>query len=118
MIGIPVKDNSENPTIDERFGRAQMFCIVNDKGEFKIIDNTAKEQASGAGGQAVKLLADEDVDTIISPHIGPKANDAIKILKIKVYQVGDAKTVKEALEMLKTGILKMPEVAKPGLKRV
>lgn len=118
MIGIPVKGNGENPEIDERFGRAQLFCIINDNGGIKVVENTAKEQASGAGGQAVKILADEDVDTVISPHIGPKAMDAINALKIKVYQVGDAKTVKEAIQMLKDDKLTSNDSKKTGLKRV
>lgn len=118
MIGIPVKDNSDNPAVDERFGRAQMFCIVNENGDYKVVNNSAKEQASGAGGAAVSILADEDVDTVISPHIGPKANDAIKALKIKVYKVGSAKTVKEALEMLKSGKLEAADAEPAGLKRV
>lgn len=118
MIGIPVKDNSENPEVDERFGRGQMFCIIDSEGKYKVIDNTAKEQASGAGGMAVKLLADENVDTVISPHVGPKATDAINALGIKVYQVGNAKTVKKALEMFKSGKLLPAESGKQGLKRV
>ncbi len=118
MIGIPVKDNGDNPVMDERFGRAQMFCIINDAGEFKIVENRAKGLASGAGGQAVKILADEDVDTVISTHIGPKATDAINLLKIKAYHVGEAKNVKEALEMLKSGALKPTDSDKPGLKRM
>lgn len=111
-------DSSKNPIIDERFGRAQMFCIINNKGDFKVIENTAKGQTTGAGGQAVKILADEDVDTIISPHIGPKAMNAISALKIEVFKVGNAKTVKEAIDMLNSGNLELDDYTKPGLKRV
>lgn len=99
MIGIPVKSKSNNPDIDERFGRGQMFCIINKNNDFKIIENSAKNIASGAGGQVVKLLADENVNTIISPHIGPKAMSAINALGMKVFNVGEAKTVKEALKL-------------------
>lgn len=118
MIAIPVKNTFENPEVDERFGRANMFCIIDKNGDFKVIQNTAKGQTTGAGGMAVKLLADEDVSTIISPHIGPKAMDVINTLNIKVYQVGDSKTVKEALKKLKNGSLKSDESQKQGLRRV
>lgn len=118
MIGIPVKDNSKNPEIDERFGRSNMFCIASNSGEIKVISNSAKDQTSGAGGQAVKLLSDENVDIIISPHVGPKAIDAIKALGIKVYKVGEAKTVNDALNMLKSDTLEIQETESIGLKRV
>lgn len=118
MIAIPVKDQSENPIIDGRFGRGEMFCIIMEDNTFKIIENTAKGLTSGAGGKAVSLLADEDVTTIISPHIGPKAMDAIKALNIKVYEQGESKTVNEALKALKSDLLKAVPTSNHGLKRV
>ncbi|OQY39257.1 MAG: hypothetical protein B6229_04220 [Spirochaetaceae bacterium 4572_7] len=119
IIGLPVKDDSENPEIDDRFGRGKMFCIVTESGDFKIVKNTGKEQSSGAGGEAVRTLANEDIDTVIAPHVGPKAMDAFKALGgIKIYDRGEAKTVKDALKFLKEGKLKEVETENSGLKRV
>ena len=117
MIAIPVKNQEENPEIDERFGRCNMFCII-DNTNYKFIENRSKDNTSGAGGESVKLLADEDVTTIISPHIGPKAMDAINALKMEVFNMGDSKTVSDALENLKNGKLEKVDPAKKGLRRV
>ena len=117
MIAIPVKDRSEDPIIDDRFGRGEMFCIVDKNNNFKIIENSAKDLTSGAGGMAVSLLADEDVTVIISPHIGPKAMDAIEALNIQAYDMGLTKTVTEAIKSLELNRLKMI-TKKQGLRRV
>jgi len=118
IIGIPVKEKGADPQIDERFGRCNYFCIIDDKEQITFIENSAKDQASGAGGQSVKLLADEDVDTIISPHIGPKAMDAIKLLNINVFSLGDSTTVTQALNNIKAGKLELVDAEKKGLRRV
>lgn len=117
MIAIPVKSRGDNPEIDERFGRAELFCIIDNK-VLGFIENNGKEESSGAGGLAVKLLADQNVETVISPHIGPKAMDALKALKIEAYSVGECKTVNEALDNFAAGKLSSQTQAKPGLKRV
>ncbi len=117
MIGIPVKTDKKNPEVDERFGRANLFYIIDDNNEVKVIENGVKDLTSGVGGQAVKLLADESVSTIISPHIGPKAMDVINRLGITVYNIGDVKHVDEALLLFKQGKLEL--ACKPqGLKRM
>ncbi|MBN2617486.1 MAG: NifB/NifX family molybdenum-iron cluster-binding protein [Spirochaetales bacterium] len=118
MIAIPVKDTGDNPEVDERFGRCAFFCIIDDKGTKTFIENSAKDLSSGAGGQAVSILANNDVDVIIAPHIGPKSMTPILELGIKVFSVGNAKTVSEALEGLKLNILKAVGEEKPGLRRV
>lgn len=118
MIAIPVSNNSKNPDIDDRFGRCSMFCIINVNNEYRIIENSGKNLGSGAGAHVVKLLVDGNVNTIISPHIGPKAMTAIKALDLKVFHVGDAKTVAEALELLLSNKLEMVKDPKPGLRKV
>jgi predicted Fe-Mo cluster-binding NifX family protein len=118
LIAIPVKDNNHDPEIDERFGRATSFCIIDKDHSFKFIDNTSKNLSSGAGGQAVKLLADENVNIIISPHIGPKAMDVIEALEIKVFEKGESKTVSEVLTLFRSNKLNMVTINKSGLRRV
>ena len=118
MIAIPVKDRNENPVVDERFGRCDLFYIIDNKGNHKFIKNSAKNLTSGAGGKAVSILADEGVTKIISPHIGPKAMDVIKIINMDIYDIGDNKTVKEALLSLQANKLNIVPTKSSGLKRV
>ncbi len=117
MIAIPIKSKDKNALIDERFGRASFFYIYNDI-EFKIVDNSAKDASSGAGGLAVKLLSDENVDTIISPHIGPKAMEVIKQLGISVYEKGESTGLADVMKLFKDDKLTKLETKPQGLKRV
>ena len=118
MIGIPVKSRGSNPEIDERFGRGPLFCIIDKDKNLTFIENSAKDLASGAGGKAVCLLADQSVTKIIAPHVGPKAMDALNGLDIKVYNMGSSITVNDALKSFENNLLEEVSNQKKGLRRV
>lgn len=99
MIAVPVKDKGENPQIDERFGRASIFCLINEEGKWRFIDSDSNSSPSGAGVKTVQMLANEGLSVVISPEVGPKAMDVIEKLDIKVFNTGSAGTLKEALTL-------------------
>jgi predicted Fe-Mo cluster-binding NifX family protein len=99
MIAVPVKDKGDNPLIDERFGRASIFCLIDDKGKWRFIDSDSDSSASGAGVKTVKMLIDEGLSVVISPEIGPQAMDVIEQLGIKVFNTGSIDNLKEALTL-------------------
>lgn len=76
--------------IDIRFGRCPYFLIVkienNEIKETKAIENTAAAQAGGAGITSAQIVADQEVDAIITVNAGPRAFSALSQLGIKIYQ--------------------------------
>ncbi|SKC77021.1 NifB/NifX family molybdenum-iron cluster-binding protein [Maledivibacter halophilus] len=121
-IAVCSKNEGLKALVDERFGRADKFVIYDvETKDVKTIENSAKNEGVGAGGQAVKNLYDNNVEVAIVPQLGPKAVDAFKAFEIKVYSLGESKTVEEAIEKYKNGDLKelkMDEIkGKGGLRR-
>ncbi len=113
-----VMDGSE---LDDRFGRAAAFRIVDSKdgSAAQTLENSLADAAGSAGIGAVQLLCDNGVEGIIAPHLGPKAADAARRLGLKVWHQGSSRTVEAALEEWKAGRLeeaKEPEKPK-GLYR-
>jgi predicted Fe-Mo cluster-binding NifX family protein len=122
-IALCTLGNNLDAKLDDRFGRAEKFIIVDTENDsFKVIDNIAKNEAGGAGGLAVRNLASERVECVIVPQLGPKAETALKAFEIKAFQQGDAKIVSEALEKFKnnelTKLLTATVEEHAGLRRV
>lgn len=122
-IAIASKGEGLKGEVDERFGRAEYFLIV-DLEDMKdtTIKNTAKNESSGAGGKAVRLLANEGVKVLIVPELGPKAVTAIEAFEMKVYNNSGFKTVKDAIKGYQDGKLEEVVLATVeehlGLRRV
>ncbi len=98
-VAIASKGKGLNSEIDDRFGRAEYFVIIDlDTLEEETIENISKNESSGAGGNTVRALFNKKVDAIISPELGPKAVTAVQAFEIKVYKKGDFKIVKDVLK--------------------
>jgi len=107
IIGICAKEERLDSPVADRFGRAECYVFFNtETQEVSASENSAKNEASGAGGSAVRLLNEHGVDVVLAPELGPKAMDAIKAFEIKAYSYGDSKTVKDALDNYQSGKLK------------
>jgi len=84
--------------VADRFARADYFAIYDSKTlQFSFVDNSAKREGSGAGGKAVKVLGDLDVEIVLVPELGPKAIDALVAFDIKSFQYKQGETVRAAL---------------------
>lgn len=84
--------------LDNRFGRAAKFLIVDiSSSDIVVVENDAKNAASGAGNQAVQLLANQEIDAVVAPELGPKALDALNLFQIKAFRQGELSIVKDAL---------------------
>ena len=87
-----------NSPVDDRFGRAEYYAIFDSEKQATVmLENTAKNDAAGAGGKAISLLNKQGVNVIVVPELGPKALDAVKAFELEVYHIDDSKTVGEAL---------------------
>ncbi len=122
-IAVCSKGNDLNSLCDERFGRCETFVIFDtETKESFAIDNEAKNEGAGAGGKAVKILADNKVDVVLAPELGPKANEAIKAFEIEAYRTIANLTVEEQIKNFQEGKLEKFETSSveehSGLRRV
>ena len=92
--------------MDQRFGRAQLFLIVDtETGRFTAVDNTQNLEApQGAGIQAAGTVVDQDVEVLITGHCGPNAFKTLQAAGVKVI-VGARGTNAEVVEQFKKGQL-------------
>jgi len=92
-------------SMDDRFGRAEAFLVVErETGEvIEIIDNPSVESARGAGTGAANVLNSAGVDAAISGRFGPKAFDALRTLGIETWTAPFAITAGDAFRMLADG---------------
>ena len=105
-IAVTAQGGSLDAIVDQRFGRAAYFVVVDpDTMELEIVDNKQNLQAaSGAGVQAAQTVADQGVKAILTGNCGPKAFRTLSAADIEVF-MGLSGTVKEAIAAYKSGDL-------------
>ncbi|TFF86441.1 dinitrogenase iron-molybdenum cofactor biosynthesis protein [Candidatus Thorarchaeota archaeon] len=98
--------------IDPRFGRCAFFIIVDpETQQFQAISNEAAMASGGAGIRAAQVVAEQNVEAVITGSVGPNAYPALQSAGIKIL-TGATGTVKAAVESYKTGTLQ--EISTPG----
>lgn len=107
-IAISSANKDIKGSVAEVFGRCPYFIIAEiEKGEVKktgTIENKNTEQMSGAGILVARLMAEENVNAVITKNVGPRAFDVLRQFKIEIYQ-GSGKT-QEVLQKFIDGKLK------------
>ena len=86
-IVISATEGSLDAQVDQRFGRAAWFLIIETKtGELlEAIDNsTGKEAAHGAGISAAALVADKGVQAVLTGRVGPKAVPVLEKANVQI----------------------------------
>lgn len=92
MIAIPVKTDKEDTAVSTLFGKAKYFALI-DNNKINIVKN---EQSGGKA--VVKWLKNQNVDTLITSHIGERPFTLLSDLNIKAYFAGDKRVeLKEIL---------------------
>lgn len=95
--------SSEGPAlgdpVDPRFGRAAGFVVVDlPSGAWSYVDNGGSQAlAQGAGIQAAEILARNDVQVLLTGHVGPKAAAALQAAGIRAVEGVEGISVAEAL---------------------
>ena len=83
--------------IDPRFGRCAYFIVVNPATmAFEALVNSSASQSGGAGIQAAQLVADQNVNVVLTGNCGPNALKAFDASGIKVV-TGVGGSVREAV---------------------
>ncbi|MDX9760347.1 MAG: NifB/NifX family molybdenum-iron cluster-binding protein [Bacteroidota bacterium] len=93
-IAISTTGNGWDSPIDERFGRARGFFLIDENSnETRYLDNAENvEAAHGAGPAAARVLANAGVGVLLTGRVGPKAGDALKAAGIRVVSVPGGQT--------------------------
>ena len=88
-IAISSKEQNLNGEVDSVFGRCPYFLIVEIEDKkiqgFETMENTSAKQMGGAGISAAQLVAEKNVDAVITENIGPRALDVLGQFNIKIY---------------------------------
>jgi predicted Fe-Mo cluster-binding NifX family protein len=87
MARIAVTASTTDPSdeLDQTFGRCRYFLIFDDRASLvATVDNTATEADSGAGARAVQILVRNEVTTVLTGRVGPKAEAALRTAGIAV----------------------------------
>jgi len=109
-IAISSTSNSIEGDVDSRFGRCPFFLIVTLEKEelkFQAIENMKKDMQGGVGIAIAQMLANENIDIVITKNIGPRALDVLKQFQIDVYQYEGS--IREAIKNFKEKKLKLIE---------
>jgi len=105
-IAVAASGGDTSSQVDERFGRAPWFLIVDTTtGDVEAIENAGAGEISGAGPKAAETIASREVDCLIVGHCGPNAFTALAAYGIDVV-VGVSDTVAEAVRKLESGELR------------
>lgn len=88
-VAISSTDKNIESDIFDTFGRCPYFIIAEIKDgkieKIETIENKGINQNSGAGIYTAQLMAENNVNAIITANIGPKALDIFKQLSIEIY---------------------------------
>jgi len=101
-IAISSQSEDINGDISDVFGRCPYFIIVEIEGKKIIkteaIKNESVDQMSGAGVSAAQMIAEKNVDAIISKNMGPRAMDVLNQFNITFYK--EEGSIKEAIQKI------------------
>jgi len=105
-IAVSSTGRDMNSTIDQRFGRARFFVIVDtETGDFSAHDNSQNLNAlQGAGIQSAKNVLDFGAEAVLTGNVGPKAFNTLLTAGVDIY-TGASGTVQNAVDSFKAGTL-------------
>ena len=85
-ICITASGDNLDTFLDPRFGRAEFFLIVDEKGSLiKAIKNAGMQAMRGAGITAAQIVLEERVNAVITGNIGPNASMVLSGSRVKIF---------------------------------
>lgn len=119
-IAVTASQDSIDSPIDMRFGRCPYYIIFETEDKkikgHEVVKNTAGTQMRGAGITAAQLVANKNVNLIITGNVGPKAYGVLSSTGIEII-TNVSGNVKDAVEKYLKGELKPTEQPSPGYGR-
>ena len=108
-VAVCSTGNSIDSDVSNVFGRCAFFIIAeienNEIIQTKAIKNLSADQKGGAGISAAKKVVEQDVNSVITQNLGPRAADVLNQFNIKCYKASG--TIKKALQDLIKNNLEM-----------
>ncbi len=106
-LAVSAAGSTLSEKVDERFGRAAYFVLVDSSTmEYEIVGNEKNRNAQqGAGIAAAELVAEHGAEAVLATELGPKAANALRLASIPAYSAGGM-TVNAAVEAFKHGELR------------
>jgi len=97
-IAVSATGGSSNARVEERFGRAPYFVIVDsDTMRFGLVSNPSVSATHGAGPKTAGLIAERGAEVVLTGRVGPNARLALEAVGIEIVE-GAGGTVREAVE--------------------
>lgn len=86
-IAIPTDEKSLESTVCPSFGRAPYFLFydLNTKENY-FLDNGAIASQGGAGIKAAQVIADNNINALITPRCGENAEEVLRNSEVMVYR--------------------------------
>lgn len=106
-VAISTDESNLDALIETKFGRSPGFLIYDTvSAAMKYLSNDQNADSSqGAGTKTAEMLLDEDIESVISGHLGPKAFRVLDSAGIHIYNCA-AVPIKQALHQLSNGLLR------------
>jgi predicted Fe-Mo cluster-binding NifX family protein len=105
-VCVSATGSSIDSQIDPRFGRCAYFIIADtDTMGYQHMPNAAYESPHGAGIQAAQVVANQNVQAVITGMVGPNAHRVLSAAGIEII-TGVSGTVRDAIQRYKTGQLR------------
>lgn len=99
-IAVSSNGKDTDSSVSEVFGRCPYFILAeieNKKIEkIDVLENKSANQAGGAGIAAAQMIAENNVEAVITGDLGPRASSVLSQFKISAYK-GSGK-IKDAIE--------------------
>ena len=113
-IAITATGKTMDSPVDQRFGRAAYFVVVDTETmDFTVIDNENVAAAGGAGISSAKAVVDAGAEAVLTGNCGPNAQRTLSAAGVRLY-TGVTGTVAEAVELFKGG--KLTEAEGPNVQ--
>jgi len=109
---IAISSTGEKLTdnVSEVFARCPYFIIAEIENQeikkFEAIKNESENQMGGAGISAAQLMAEKNINAVITKNVGPRALDVLKQFNIGIY-AGDGTIEKVLREFIAGKLEKM-----------
>jgi len=104
-ISVTATGPSLDDPVEVRFGRCPYFLIIDtDSMAVEALENSSTALGGGAGIQSAQLIAEQNVQVVLTGNCGPNAFKALDAAGIQVI-VGVTGVVREAVEQFKAGTL-------------
>ena len=88
-IAISSTNKNIESNVSDVFGRCPYFIIAEIKDgkieRTEAIKNKSADQTGGAGISAAQLMAEKDINVVITGNVGPRALDVLKQFNIDIY---------------------------------